>query len=159
MSYGIYLYRQDPSGLVEADRKAVRAALSGWGWDGSDGSPYQIGTADGITVEFYASGLDGAGPFYGGNLEVRGFSTELCALILDLARAGSFTVSHDGDSSSIILVSEAQRADLPADVAADPKLMVCSTPEELEAALEGGFDRWREFRDVACGGSPEGGPT
>src|SRR5262249_40413412 len=151
-------YRQDPSGLVEADRQAVRAALTRWGWDGSDGSPYQIGTADGITVEFYASGLDGAGPFYGGNLAAQGVGTEPCALVLDVARAGSFTVTHDGDPSSVILVSEAQRADLPADMAADPKLMVCSTPAELVAALEGGFDKWREFRDLACGRSPEGGP-
>jgi hypothetical protein len=151
MSFGIYLYRQDASGLAEADREAVRAALSRWGWDGSEESPYQIGTSDGITVEFWAKELDGPGPFCGGNLEVRGFSTELCRLVLDLARAGPFSISHDGDASAVILVREEQRADLPADMIDDPKLMVCRTPEELEAAIEGGFDAWREFRDRACG--------
>ena len=76
VSFGIYLYRHS----VDADRVAVRAALARWGWDGSHGSPYHVGTSDGVTVELYATGLD------------------------------------------------------------DPKLMVCRTPEELEAAIEGGFD-------------------
>src|SRR5262245_36452897 len=69
VSFGIYLYRHDARGLMEADRQAVRAALARWGWDGSEESPYCIGTADGISVEFYASGLDGSEPFYGGNLD------------------------------------------------------------------------------------------
>jgi|SRR5579883_3354537 len=55
MSFGIYLYRFDVNDLAEADRSAVRTALVRWGWDGSSGSPYQIGTSDGITAEFYAS--------------------------------------------------------------------------------------------------------
>ena len=160
MSFGIYLYRHATDGLAEADRSAVRAALARWGWDGSEGGPYQIGTADGIAADFYASGLgDDSKPFDGGNLEVRGFSIELCRLVLDLARAGPFTVSHDGDASAVILIGEEQRASLPADMADDPKVMVCSTPEELEAALDGGFDAWREFRDRACGRASEGGPA
>jgi hypothetical protein len=155
VSFGIYLDRQVSCGPVEADRDAVRAALSRWGWDGSPDSPYQIGTEDGITVEFYARGLDGDGPFDGGNLEVRGFSTELCQLVLDLARAGPFTVSHDGDPSAFILVAEEQRAELPADVADHPQLMVCLTPEALEAALDGGFEAWRAYRDRVCDRPPE----
>ena len=114
MSYGIYLYRQDAIGLREADREAVREALARWGWDGSEESPYPLATEDGTTVEFYASGLDGGAPFYGGNLEVRGFSLELCRLVFDLARAGSYTVSHDGDASALILVRESQREELSA---------------------------------------------
>ena len=160
MSFGIYLYRYDSTGLAEADRDAVRAALSRWGWDGSDGSPYQIGTEDGITAEFYATGLDDRSTaFEGGNLEVHGFSIELCRLILDLAGAGRFTLSHDGDAGAVILVGEEQRAVLPADMQDDPKLMVCRTPEELEAAIEGGFDKWRVVRDRACGRSPDSGPA
>lgn len=155
MSFGIYLDRQVSRGPAEADRDAVRAALSRWGWDGSHGSPYQIGTQDGITVELYARGLDGDHPFDGSTLEVRGFGTELCRLVLDLARAGPFTVSHDDDPSAVILVAEEQRADLPADVAESPQLMVCPTPEALEAAIEGGFQAWRAYRDRVCGRSPE----
>jgi hypothetical protein len=155
MSFGIYLYRQDARGLVDADREAVCAALLRWGWDGSHDNPYQIGTEDGITVEFYTRGLDGREPFYGGNLEVRGFNLELCRLVLDLAQAGPFAVTHDGDASAVILVREEQRAELPAGMLDDPKLMLCLTPEELEAALDGGFDAWRAFRDLACPRLPE----
>jgi hypothetical protein len=140
MSFGIYLYRQDVSGLVEADRQAVLAALTRWGWDGSEESPYRIGTSDGLIAEFWAKELRSSEPFYGGNLEVRGFSTKLCHLILDLAQAGPFSVSHDGDSSTVILVSESQQTELPSDMVDYPKLMVYLTPEELDAALEGGFD-------------------
>src|SRR5262249_179329 len=110
-----------------------------------------------LNAEFWAVGLHSDEPFHGGNLEVRGFSTELCRLILDLARAGPFALTNDGDSSAVILVSEEQRADLPADMADYPKLMVCRTAEELESAREGGFDRWQEFRDAACGGFPPAG--
>jgi hypothetical protein len=151
MSYGIYLYRQDATGLVDADRKAVCAALARWGWDGSEESPYLVGTPDGHGAEFWAKELHGGGRFVGGNLELRGFGTVLCRLILDLAKAGPFSISHDGDSGVIILVSEGQRANLPPDLANDPKVMVCETAEELEAAIDGGFERWREFRDAACG--------
>ena len=148
MSFGIYLDRQVSRGPAEADRQAVRAALSRWGWDGSPGSPYQIGTEDGITVAFYASRLDDpAVLFTGGNLEVHGFSIELCRLVLDLARAGPFTISHDGDPGAIILVGEEQRADLPADMADHPQLMVCPTPEALAAALDDGFEAWRALRN------------
>jgi hypothetical protein len=158
VSFGIYLYRYDCGDVGEADRDAVRVALTRWGWDGSAGCPYQLGTDDGITVEFYASGLDECGePFYGGNLEVRGFSVALCRLVLDLARAGPFAISHDGDAGATILVSEEQRASLPADMADDPRVMVCETPEELGAALEGGFEAWRAFRDRVCGRIPGGG--
>jgi hypothetical protein len=156
MSFGIYLNRQISHGSAEADREGVRAALSRWGWDGSPGSPYQIGTDDGVTVEFYASGLDDPSkPFLGGNLEVHGFSTELCGLVLDLARAGSFIVRHDGDASAVILVSEDQRADLPADLADQPELIVCSTPQALAAVLDSEFEKWWMVRDRACGRSPE----
>ncbi len=79
----------------------------------------------------------------------------MCRLILDLAGAGRFTVSHDGDTGAVILVGEEQRAALPADMQGDPNLMVCRTPEELEAAVEGGFDRWQKFRDRVCGRSPD----
>ncbi|HEY1191437.1 MAG TPA: hypothetical protein VGE74_27630 [Gemmata sp.] len=154
MSFGIYLDRQVTHGPAEADRDAVRAALSRWGWAGSPGGPYQIGTEDGITVELYSRGLDGDHPFVGGSLEVRGVSTDLCRLVLDLARAGPFTVSHDGDPGAVILVTEDQRAELPDDLAAHPQLMVCPTAEALEAAIVGGFEAWLAYRDRVCGRSP-----
>jgi hypothetical protein len=155
VSFGVYLYRCGTNGSEEANRQAVRDALSRWGWDGSPGSPYQIGTEDGVTVEFYASGLDDPDkPFEGGNLEVRGFSTEFCRLVLDLARAGPFTIGHDGDTDAVILVGEEQRADLPADLIDHPEIMVCTSPEALEAALSGGFEAWRTYRDRVCGNTP-----
>lgn len=144
MSYGIFLHRDAP--LSAAERRAVRAALARWGWDGSPGSPYQIGTPDGITVECYASKLDADEPFHHISLEVRGFSLDLCRLVLDLARTGRFSVSHDGDPAAVILADETHRRDLPPDVPADA-VMVCDTPEELEAALDGGFDTWKAYRD------------
>jgi hypothetical protein len=159
VSFGIYLYRYDPNGDGEAERRAVLAALPRWGWDGSAGSPYQIASDDGITVELYSGGLDGGRPFEGCNLEVHAFSVGLCRLVLDLARAGRLTISSDGEPDAVILTGEAQRAELPADVADHPKVMVCRTPEELEAALDGGFEKWREFRDSACGRSSEDDPA
>lgn len=144
MSYGIYLDRHAP--LSEVERAAVRAALTRWGWDGSHGSPYQIGTPDGITVEFWASGLERDNQFFGGNLEVRGFSLEVCRLLLDLAGAGRFSISSDGNPAAVILANDAHRADLPPDVPS-AEVMVCNTPEELEAALDGGFESWRAYCD------------
>jgi hypothetical protein len=37
--------------------------------------------------------------------------------------------------------------------------MVCETAEESEAAIDGGFETWREFRDAACDRSSEAGPN
>jgi hypothetical protein len=154
MSFGIYLDRQPGGG--KAERKAFRAALRRWGWDGSPGSPYQVGTPTGITVEVYASSLEGDGPFAGCNLEVRGLDTELCRLVLDLARSGRFQIGSDADSMAVILTDEGQRAEVWDGC---PRVMVCPTPEELEAALTGGFEAWQAYRDRVCGRSGERDPA
>src|SRR5262245_59822275 len=152
MSFGIFLYREPGGGKEE--RQAFRAALRRWGWDGSRGSPYLIGTPTGVTVEAYASSLEGRGPFTACSLEVRGFDTDLCRLVLDLARAGRFEISSDADSEAAILTDESQRAEVRAGC---PRVMVCTTAEELGAALAGGFGAWQAYRDRVCGGSGEAG--
>jgi hypothetical protein len=154
MSFGIFLFRPPGSGRV--DRKAFRAVLQRWGWDGSADFPYHVGTSTGITVEVYASALEDHGRFAGCSLEVRGFDTELCRLVLDLARAGRFEISSDADSEATILTDESQRANVWAGC---PRVMVCSTPEELEAALTGGFEVWQAYRDRVCGPSGERAPA
>lgn len=146
MSFGIYLYREPGGG--KAERATFRTAMKRWGWDGSAGSPYHLGTDTGITVELYMSCLAGSGPFDAGNLEIRHLDTELCRLVLDLARAGRFTISSDADPGAVILLDEEQRATLGAD---PPPAMVCVSPEELEAALDGGFEAWQEYRRRATG--------
>jgi hypothetical protein len=154
MSFGIFLYRPPGSGRV--DRRAFRAALQRWGWDGSPGFPYHVGTTTGVTVEVYASALEDKSRFSGCSLEVRGFDTELCRLVLDLARAGGFQISSDADSEAVILTDEGQRAE-----ASDGSLrvLVFSTPEELEAALGGGFEAWQAYRERACGRPGERNPA
>ena len=144
MSFGIYLNREPGAGAAE--RKAFWAAMKRWGWDGSAGSPYQIGTPTGITVELYGSTLRGRGKFTGGNLEVRGFDAELCRLVLDLARAGRFEISSDADPMAIIVTDGGQQTTLFEGC----RLMVCRIAEELEAALCGGFEAWQAYRDRVC---------
>lgn len=153
MSFGIILYREPGAGPSE--RKAFWAAMKRWGWDGQVGSPYQIGTPTGVTVELYGSTLWGRGKFTGGNLEVRGFDTELCRLVLDLARAGRFEISSDADSMSTIITDEGQQA-TPFE---GGRVMVCRTAEELEAALSGGFEAWQAYRDRVCGQAGERDPA
>jgi hypothetical protein len=153
MSFSIFLYRK---GSVRTARKDFRDALKRWGWDGSPGSPYYIGTSTGVTVEAYASELEGRGRFNACSLEVRGMDTELCRLVLDLARAGRFTISSDADPEAEILTDETQRGEVWDGC---PRVMVCRTPEELEAALNGGFETWQAYRDRVCGRPGEGDAT
>ena len=153
MSFGITLYREPDAGAAE--RKAFWAAMKRWGWDGQAGSPYQIGTPTGVTVELYGSTLWGRGKFTGGSLEVRGFDTELCRLVLDLARAGRFEISSDADPMAIIVTDGGQQTTLFEGC----RLMVCRIAEELEAALCGGFEAWQAYRDQACGQSGERNPA
>ena len=104
----------------------------------------------------YASTLEpGGGAFDYCDLEVRGFDTELCRLVLDLARAGGFEISSDADSSAVILTDEGRQAV----VWEGCRVMVCPTPEELEAALCGGFGAWQAYRDRVCGRAGERNPA
>ncbi len=131
MSIGINLHRDAPGDGV-TERAAFRDALRRWGWDGTEGSPYQIATESEVGVDVYADGLDTDDVFDHANLEPSGIDSGVCRLVLDLARAGRFTIGSDADPQSVILTDEEQRSLVSTDW---PRVLVCDTPDALYAAL------------------------
>ena len=147
MNYGIYLYRRTADGYAAADQfsetdlRAVEEVLRRWGWDGVEVHPApDLRTPGGERVE--VRGDLAAGRFCGLYLNVWNLDLEICQLALEIAQAGRFTIIHDGDDQTPILIDEAQRENLPAEWTTNPAVVVVTTPQELEDALGKGFGQW-----------------
>ena len=77
-----------------------------------------------------------------------GCSDDLLHFMLDLAIAADLTILAAMEPLVPVIVSESQRAHLPADMAAaEHPPALCQTPEELRRVLMGGYDEWRRYLD------------
>lgn len=150
MSYSVYLYRMGADGelyncdeISDADFGAVGEVLQRWGWDGREKQPC-LKSPEGYDVEIWARLT--AGEFYGLYLNIWDLNPEICQLILEIAKAGRFTITHDGNEETPIIIDESQRSDLPPAWSENSDFFICTTPTQLEAAIGGGFGKWAGYK-------------
>ena len=110
--------------------------------------PFLCELADGLTVELYIEGLDGSEPFRGPMISLRGYTEATASFLYDLAKSGDMTILNTGDPV-VLLTDPGQREQLPPELRDDhrDKMVVVDSAASLHAALTGGYEAWREYRD------------
>ena len=148
MSFDVFLQRFERGHAAEVQRRPVHAVLRRTLHQGSDQFGfYIVSFADGTDVEFSASGLESGEPFTGCAFHIRAFGDGLMTFMLQVACAGDMVMMPAMEGNPLILVSEAQRAHLPAELVEAFRLVLVQSPAELTALLTGGFASWSAYRD------------
>jgi hypothetical protein len=130
------------------DRQPVREVLKATTHRGPDDFGfYLIAFPDGVEVEFSASGLVSEEPFTGCAFHVRGFGASLMKFIFDVARAGDMVIIPAMEGNPLVLVSEEQKKNVPADFQKSFQSIVVRSGAELGVVLSGGFEGWSAYRD------------
>jgi hypothetical protein len=123
---------------------------------------YDVEFADGSHLEMYAGGLDGGEkPFDGAMFALRGVSSSVGDFIFEFTRAANCVLLPAMEPACVLLTHEHQSEHLPRGMSDDFQVMVISSGAELLAALEGGYETWRAYRDQVVqrhpGGTTDGG--
>jgi hypothetical protein len=92
---------------------------------------------------------------------LRGVSSSIGNFIFEFTRAAVCVLLPAMEPACVLLTSEHQSEHLPSGMADDFQVIVISEGAELLAALEGGYETWRAYRDRIVqrspGGDTEGG--
>ena len=162
MSFDVFLvtFREGCKG--SADPTAARAVLERTRYQHQpEFNAYDISFEDGSHVEMYADGLDGGEkPFDGAMFALRGFSDGIGSFIFEFSRAAGCVIFPAMEPPCVLLPREDLAAHLPADLKQDRERIPVASGAELLAALSGGYDSWRAYRDHVVrtsGGRPAGG--
>jgi hypothetical protein len=100
----------------------------------------------------YAGGLDGGDkPFDGAMFALRGFSDAIGEFIFDFSRAAGCVIFPAMDPPCVLLPREDLAAHLPPDLSDSFQHIPVASGAELLAALQGGYDAWRDYRDHVVG--------
>ncbi|HEY1171104.1 MAG TPA: hypothetical protein VGH19_07055 [Verrucomicrobiae bacterium] len=116
---------------------------------------YGVEFPDGSHLEIYAAGLDGRESFTGVMFALRGTSEPIGNFIFEFTRASGCVLLPAMDPPCILLTDEAQERHLPPNLLENFQIIPISNGSELLAALEGGLDTWRAYRDRVIGGSSD----
>jgi hypothetical protein len=119
---------------------------------------YFMEFTDGSHLEIYAGGLDGREPFTGAMFALRGTSDPIGNFIFEFTHASGCVLFPAMDPPCLLLTDPDQSRHLPPGMADDFQVILISSGAELLAALEGGFDTWRAYRDQVVGGSTDSSP-
>jgi hypothetical protein len=148
MSFDVILQRFADGKAVEVDRRPVRDVLATADYRGPDDFGfYVVAFPDGVEVEFSARGLESEESFTGCAFHIRGIGDGLLKFMFDVARAGDMVIIPAMEGNPLVLVSELQRARVPADIRGSLQPILARSPEELGAVLTGGFEGWVAYRD------------
>lgn len=138
MSFDVFLERFADGRPDEVNRWAVRDVLRTATYRGPDDFGfYLVAFPDGVEVEFSARGLESDESFSGCAFHIRGSGAHLMQFVFDVARAGDMVILPAMEGNPVVLVSEAQKADLPTDISAGLEPILVRSPEELAAVLTG----------------------
>jgi hypothetical protein len=158
MSFDVFLHHFAVGESAPIDPAPVVAILARQQHTGPDDFGfYNVGFADGVSVEFNASGLDGRKPFAGCAFHVRGAGPGLFDFMFDVARAGDFVIFNaQGDDSAespvLIQVRPGQEGDLsPGLVEQYTSRPVCTSGTMLQRLLFPDFEKWQDYRDQVVG--------
>ena len=115
-------------------------------------APFRCKLADGLEFELWAQDLDGAEPFSGAMIALRGYTEGTARFIYDFAKSGDMTILNTGNPTVLLLDAE-QVDQLPVDLKEGQRdrTAVVDLAGSLNAALTGGFDAWRKYRDHVMG--------
>jgi hypothetical protein len=157
MSFDIFAqaFRDGDAGTAEAD--AARAILSEIPHKrDSKFDSYDIEFADGSHLEMYAGGLDRRKPFTGAMFALRGVSDAIGDFIFRFTHAAGCVLFPAMEPACVLLTDDDQSQHLPSDIRDKFQIITISSGAELLAALEGGYETWRAYRDRTVG-RPAGG--
>jgi hypothetical protein len=149
MSFDLFLTAFRNGDVALADVAAARAVLERFqhSHDPEFGY-YRVKFIDGSDVELFATGLDGGDePFDGGMFALRGQSEAIASFIFEFSRAAGCVIFPTMEPASVLLPREDLAAHLPPVVNADFRSIPVANGAELLAALDGGYDAWRAYRD------------
>jgi hypothetical protein len=148
VSFDVFLQRFVDGEPAEVDRRRVCDVLRAATSRGPDEFGfYLVAFPDGVEVEFSAKGLESQEPFTGCGFHMRGFGDSLMQFMFDVARAGDMVIIPAMDGNPLVLVSDAQARNLPADLRENFRSMAACSAGELGAVLRGGFEGWSAYRD------------
>lgn len=148
MSFDVFLQRFTGGEEAEVERAPVLAVLRTMEHDGPDEFGfYIVRFHDGIEVEFSASGLESTEPFTGCAFHIRGYGEALVSFMFGVACAGDMVIIPAIEDSVVGLLSEVQRAQLPAEMRDEFKPALLCSAHDLGRLLEGGYKAWLAYRN------------
>lgn len=148
MSFDVFLARFENGDVSEVQRQPVRAVLQRTPYYGPDKFGfYRVSFPDRTDVEFSAGGLESDESFTGCAFHIRAFGDALMTFMFEVACAGDMVMMPAMEGNPLILVSESQRAHVPAEIVKALCPVVVQAPGELSALLSGGFAGWSVYRD------------
>jgi hypothetical protein len=140
-----------------ADDVAARAILSEYTHKhDAEYDFYNVEFADGYHLELFAGGFDGKKPFDGGMFVLRGISDAVGDFMFRFTRASGCVLMPAMQPVCVLLTQENQEQHLPSGMRDDFQVITISSGAELLAALEGGYDTWRAYRDRIIGAATDG---
>lgn len=147
---------------MAADAAAARIVLDRFKYNyQAQFNSYDINFDDGSHLELYAGGLHGTGKqFDGGMFALRGFSDAIGSFIFDFSRAAGCVMFPASESPCVLLPCADMAAHLPSELGEEFQRIPVGSGGELLAALKGGYDNWRAYRDQivrASTGDPDSG--
>lgn len=162
MSFDLLLTTFRNGGPAAADAAAARRVLERTRYvHRPKFDAYDINFEDGSHVQMFAGGLHGGDkPFDGAMFAMRGFSEAIGTFIFEFSRAAGCVIIPALGPSCVLLPREDQAAHLPAKVSECLQQIPIANGAELLAAVSGGFNAWRDYRDHVVpksGGGPAGG--
>jgi len=148
VSFDVFLQRFADGGSAQVDRRRVREVLGAANYRGPDDFGfYVVAFPDGVEVEFSAGGLESGKSFTGCAFHIRGFGDDLMTFVFDIARAGDMVIIPAMEGSPLLLISERQKNNVPADLQERFQSIVVGSAGELGAVLRGGLKGWSAYRD------------
>jgi hypothetical protein len=147
MSFDVFLMRFKNGKSADVDRLPVLEVLKATMYRDLNDGLYVVNLRDGVHVEFFAKDLESQSAFKGCSFGIRGFGECLMKFMLDIAKAGDMVMLPAMKGNPLIMVSEQQRRNVPADLLASFPPVVVNSADELAAVLRGGFQGWSAYRD------------
>ena len=157
MSFDVFAQAFRDGDAATGNAVAARAVLSEVRYNhDSQFDSFVVEFADGSHLEMYAGGLHGNEPFNGAMFALRGISDAIGDFMFRFSRAAGCVLLPAMEPPCVLLTDESQSQHLPSGMSDDFQVITISSGAELLAALEGGYDSWRAYRDRIAG-DPAGG--
>ena len=149
LSFDIHLMSFRNGEVATADRETASAFVDSIEHEiEPEFNAYSLALKDGAEVEMYATGLHTtAEPFKGAMIALRGVSDSICDFIYRFCVASSCVAIPAMESSCVLVPDEAMLEELPLGFTDDFPAVHIKSGADVDAALEGGYAAWAEFRD------------